>query len=54
MKPYGIAKKFNAWDDYTRQARALSDAPANRDKATKRRVKKTLKTRGRRWEIENN
>lgn len=54
MKPYGIDKKYGCWFDYTRFHRSRRQGvSAHRSKATKRRVKKTLKIRARRWELEN-
>jgi hypothetical protein len=48
MKPYGAKKDWNAWDDFTKKAcPAFSDTKANKNKATRKRCKKTLKTRGR-------
>ena len=50
MKPYGIDKSHAAWDDFTRKAQpGWVDGGANKAKATRKRCKKTLKTRGRKW-----
>lgn len=49
MKAYGIKKDWNAWEDYTTKAAARwTEMPANRAKATAKRVKRTLKKAARR------
>lgn len=53
MKPYGIKKDWNAWDDFTKKASpAFADSKANKNKATRARCKKTLKARARKNKIE--
>ncbi len=48
MKPYGSKKSYGESDDFSvKSVRALADAPRNRDKATKKRVLRTLKKRAR-------
>lgn len=49
MKPYGVKKDFNVWEDYTTKASARwTEMPVNRAKATAKRVKRTLKKSARR------
>jgi hypothetical protein len=52
MKAYGKKRKHGEDDDFcTKSVRALVDAPRNRDKATKKRVLRTLKKRARRANV---
>tara|TARA_R110000868_G_scaffold46247_4_gene152958 strand:+ start:592 stop:759 length:168 start_codon:yes stop_codon:yes gene_type:complete len=49
MRTYGMTKKdFNESEDYGRFNAAMADSKRNKDKATKNRIKRTVKKRERR------